>query len=158
MQWTSYIKNIFQKRRKMTNQEIGQLIYTTAFQDGMPAQLCSLIEAQSKHETDDYSSHAFINNNNCFGYKYVVGARWQSGMGITSSEGDHYAHYDDIQDSVHEICAWIIRRRTQGKFPADLNDIQTPTEYATLLKQCGYFGDPLQNYVSGLTHFLNNAA
>lgn len=141
----------------MNNKEIGSLIYATAFADGMPAKLCELIEAQSKHETDDYSSHAFINNNNCFGYKYVKGGKYQDGKGITSSEGDPYAHYVDIQHSVHEICAWIIRRRNEGKFP-DLQFVTDPISYAKLLKKCGYFGDPIENYIAGLNHFLNDAA
>lgn len=139
----------------MTEQETGSLIYSTAFGDGMPAGLCSLIEAQSKHETGLYTSNAFIKNNNCFGYKYVKAARWQSGAGITSSEKDPYAKYDSIENSVHELCAWIIRRRNEGKFPADLSEIKTPQYYANLLKRCGYFGDTIENYVNGLTHYLN---
>ena len=138
----------------MTSKQIGSLIYATAFADGMPAVLCSLIEAQSKHETDDYTSNAFLKNNNCFGYKYVSGAKWQAGSGITSTEHDPYAAYKDIPDSVHELTAWIKRRQYEKKFPVNLNDIQTPEDYAELLKKCGYFGDPIGNYISGLTHFL----
>jgi hypothetical protein len=140
----------------MTEQETGSLIYATAFADGMPAPLCALIEAQSKHETDEYSSHAFLKNNNCFGYKFVPGARWQAGPGIRSSEKDPYAMYISIENSVHEICAWILRRKHEGRFPADLATIETPIQYATLLKQCGYFGDPLQNYINGLQHFIKS--
>jgi hypothetical protein len=138
----------------MTNQQIGSLIYATAFRDGIPAMLCNLIEAQSRHETDDYTSNAFLKDNNCFGYKYVKGAKWQLGTGITSSEGDSYAKYQSIQDSVHELTDWIKRRIKEGKFPSDLSGIKTPTQYAGLLKECGYFGDPIQNYISGITHFL----
>jgi hypothetical protein len=142
----------------MTDQEIGSLIYATAFGEGMPANLCALIEAQSKHESDSFSSHAFINNNNCFGYKFEKSSSWQDGKGITSSEGDHYAHYVDIQHSTIEICHWIKRRQKEKKFPQDLSTIKTPTDYATLLKQCGYFGDSLQHYITGISHFLNNEA
>jgi len=138
----------------MTEQEIGKLIHDTAVADGMPPMLSNLIEAQSKHETANYTSNAFINNHNCFGYKHVVGAHWQDGAGIISSEGDRYAHYENIENSVHEICAWILRRQKDGKFPRDLTAIGTPTDYAVLLKQAGYFGDPLQNYINGLTHYL----
>lgn len=139
----------------MNEKEIGALIYATAFADSMPANMCALIEAQAMHETDSFSSHAFINNNNCFGYKYVKGAHWQDGQGITSSEGDHYAHYIDIQASVHELTSWIKRRQKEHKFPADLTEIKTPTDYATLLKICEYFGDTLQHYIDGLTYFLS---
>jgi uncharacterized FlgJ-related protein len=140
----------------MTSKEIGTVIYTTAASDGMPGGLCALIEAQSKHETGDYTSNAFLKNNNCFGYKYVVGGRWQNGAGILSTEKNAYASYDNIENSVHELCAWILRRRHEGKFPADLATITEPRQYATLLKTCGYYGDPLQNYINGLTHYLQN--
>lgn len=140
----------------MTTKEIGALIYATAFADGMPENMAALIEAQSKHETGLYSSNAFLKNNNCFGYKFVSGAKWQAGAGITSTEHDPYARYDSIEKSVHELTAWIRRRQAGGKFPADLKTITEPVQYATLLKKCGYYGDPIENYVNGLTHYLNN--
>lgn len=139
----------------MTINQTGSLIYATAFGDGMPAALCSLIEAQSKHETDEYSSNAFLKDNNCFGYKFVTGGKWQVGKGIGSSEaGSSYAVYKDVPDSVHEICDWIKRRQFGKKFPADLRTITTPEIYAGLLKSCGYFGDTVEHYIAGLKHFL----
>jgi hypothetical protein len=140
----------------MTTKQTGALIYATAFGDGMPDNMCGLIEAQSKHETDEYTSNAFRKNNNCFGYKTVKGGKWQAGAGIKSSEGDPYASYTSIENSVHELTDWIKRRMHEGRFPADLKTIKTPQEYALLLKQCGYFGDTVGHYVSGLQHFLNS--
>lgn len=139
----------------MNNEEIGSLIYATAFSDVMPAYMCSLIVAQSKHETGNYTSNAFKKNNNCFGYKYVKGAKFQIAPGITSSEGNPYAKYATIENSVHELCAWIGRRQKEKKFPKDLTEINTPELYAGILKACGYYGDPLKNYISGLTHYLS---
>jgi len=139
----------------MTSQQTGALIYATAFGDGMPDNMCKLIESQSKHETDLYTSNAFRKNNNCFGYKTVKGGKWQTGAGITSSEGDPYASYPSIENSVHELTDWIKRRMHEGRFPADLKTIKSPADYAILLKRCGYFGDTVGNYTAGLTHFLN---
>jgi hypothetical protein len=139
----------------MTNQETGDLIFATAFADGMPANMCRLIEAQSRHETGNYKSNAFLTNKNCFGYKVFKGSKWQQGAGITSSEGDPYAKYATVEDSVHELCAWIHRRQLGTQFPADLTTIKTPADYAQLLKKCGYFGDTVGHYTSGLTHFLS---
>ena len=133
------------------------MIYGYASAAGMPSNMCYLIEAQSKHETGSYTSNAFLKNNNCFGYKYVKGAKYQIGAGITSTESDPYAKYASVEDSVKELVAWIGRRQASGKFPADLTTIKTPAEYATLLKNCGYFGAPLQEYIAGLTKFSNNA-
>jgi uncharacterized FlgJ-related protein len=136
-----------------------KLIFDAARADGMPVILSNLIVAQSKHETTDvkkkqpYTSNAFVKNNNAFGYKAVKGAKWQLGPGITSSEKDPYANYASVENSVHELTDWIKRRQKQGKFPSDLNTITEPVQYANLLKACGYFGDPVQNYISGLTKY-----
>ena len=139
----------------MTENQISALIYSSASLDGMPDDLARLIVAQAKHETDSFTSHAFLKNNNCFGYKFVSGGKWQTGKGIGSSEaGSSYADYKDITDSVHELTDWIKRRQFGKKFPVDLKEIKTPTDYATLLKNCSYFGDTLQHYIDGLTHFL----
>lgn len=132
------------------------MIYATAFADGMPAYLCSLIEAQAFHETDSFTSHAFLLNNNCFGYKYVKGGKWQQGAGITSSEDDPYAKYDSVANSVHELTSWIKRRQKDKRFPADLKEIDSTFEYASLLKECGYYGDEVGNYVTGLNYFLKD--
>jgi uncharacterized FlgJ-related protein len=140
----------------MNENQISALIYATASLDGMPDTLARLIVAQARHESDDFTSNAFIKNNNCFGYKYVPGGRWQIGAGITSTEKDPYAKYKDIESSVHELTGWIKRRMIGKKFPSDLNEIKTPLQYATYLKACGYYGDTLQHYEQGLTHFLNS--
>jgi hypothetical protein len=140
----------------MTSKQIQSLVYATAFGDGMPDTLANLIVWQSQHETDDYTSNAFKKNSNLFGYKTFAGSKWQTGAGITSSEGDPYASYATIEDSVHELTSWIKRRQFKGQFPTDLNKIKTPQDYALLLKACGYFGDTVGHYVSGLIHFKNS--
>lgn len=138
----------------MTNKEYQQEIRETAFSNGMPERLSELIAAQAAHETGWFSSNAFKQNCNLFGYKYVKGAKWQLGAGRISTEGDPYAKYNTIYDSVNELTDWIKRRQKQGKFPKDLDEIQTPDQYAKLLKSCGYYGADVSEYISGLTHGL----
>lgn len=140
----------------MTTRDKQLRIKEIAVLDGMPDKLSDLIAAQAAHETGYFSSNAFKQNNNLFGYKYVPGAKWQSGAGRKSTEGDPYAQYDSIDDSVHELTAWIVRRQKQGKFPADLSTIDTPQEYAKLLKACGYYGAPESEYLNGLVHGLKS--
>jgi len=128
-----------------------KLIEDTAIADGIPKTLAMLIAAQSVHETGNFTSSAFTKDNNGFGYKYVEGAKWQvQDKGITSSEGDNYAKYENIEDSVHELTAWIKRRQAEGKFPQDLNTITNPDIYAKLLKNDGYYGDAESVYASGI--------
>lgn len=139
----------------MTAQDYFQKIKQIAIADGMPVRLSELIAAQAAHETANFGSKVFLQNDNCFGYKYVKGAIWQDGAGRTSTEGDPYAKYSSIANSVHELTAWIRRRQKEGKFPPDLTTITTPLGYASLLKVCGYYGDTTQNYTAGLAAAIN---
>jgi uncharacterized FlgJ-related protein len=131
-----------------------QRIFKQAMAEGMPARLADLIAAQSQHETGNYTSGVFQLNNNCFGYKYV--GQKIATKGGASPEGDSYARYKSIEDSVTEITGWIKRRQAEGKFPEDLALIQTPEQYATLLKRSGYFGAPMNEYIKGLTRWYRS--
>lgn len=125
-----------------------------AMSDGMPVRLSELIAAQAAHETANFTSKVFVQNNNAFGYKYVKGAIWQDGAGRTSTEGDPYAKYSTLANSVHELTAWINRREREGRFPP-LGTIDNPDQYAIALKNCRYYGDTITNYATGLASALN---
>lgn len=129
------------------------IIYTEAIRQGMPVNLAFLIVAQSKHETANYTSNVFKTCKNAFGYKYV-GQSLALSACTDSPEGNKYAKYASVQDSTKEICAWIRRRQNEGKFPANLATISNPAQYAQLLKNSGYYGDPVSVYTKGLTTWL----
>jgi len=132
-------------------------IYQRATSDGIPPVLATIIVAQAMHETGGYTSNAFESCNNCFGYKWV-GQASALGPCILSSEGDSYAKYNSIEQSVDELVGWIQRRQKEGTFPKDLATITSPEQYAGLLYNKGYFGytsSALSNYIKGLTYWLN---
>lgn len=129
-------------------------IKSIATSDGMPEKLALLIAAQAAHETGNFTSEVFIENNNCFGYKRVEGAIWQEDAGRMSPEGNAYAKYATINNSVHELTAWIRRRINEGRFPA-IDQITSGFQYAQALKSCGYYGDTVENYARGLHNALN---
>lgn len=133
----------------IANGIFNQALQGSAVNPGVPEPLAALITQQAMHETAGFTSNAWIQDHNGFGYKYV-GSRYQSGRGIKASEGDYYGHYPTYQDSVKELIDWIYRRKKAGQFPADLRDITTPEEYAKLLKQADYYGDTIANYLAGL--------
>lgn len=139
-----------------------ETIYNTArsgspVNPGLPPALAYLLVAQSKHETGNYSSNFFKKYNNAFGYSYVPGGRYQSGSGSVADNGQPIAAYPTLENSVYEMIDWIYRRRSEGKFPQDLSQVTTPEQYAQLLKDSGYYGDSLANYLAGLKRFfLNN--
>lgn len=121
--------------------------------DGLPEALAVLIVAQAAHETNGFTSNVFLTCKNAFGYKWV-GQSTAAGPCLSSPELDSYAGYATLEDSVHEITAWIRRRAASGAFPADLSSIATPDYYAQLLKSAGYYGDTVENYTQGLVYWL----
>lgn len=129
-------------------------IYNKAIMDGLPALLAGFIVIQAAHETNGFRSSVFISCNNINGYKWV-GQSTAKGPCKQSPEGDFYAGYNSIEDSVHEQTQWIKRRQAEGKFPADLNSITSLDQYAQLLKDCGWYGDNVSNYTNGLYRWLN---
>jgi uncharacterized FlgJ-related protein len=131
-----------------------QRIYNKALAEGIPSLLSQFIAAQARHETNNYSSNVFLLCNNAFGYKWV-GQSTALGPCTGSPEGNSYAKYLSLEDSVYEIVRWIRRRQQDGRFPADLNDIQTSYQFAQLLKYSGYYGDSITNYANGLAYWLS---
>jgi flagellum-specific peptidoglycan hydrolase FlgJ len=142
----------------MASAEFSDRIYLQAregspYNPGVPERLAVLMVKQAKHETADFSSRVFLEDNNAFGYKYYSGSPYQTDKGRTSTEGDPYAHYATIEDSTREIIDWLYRRKREGKFP-DLATITTEEQYAQLLKASGYYGDPVAVYLEGLKRWV----
>lgn len=123
--------------------------------EGLPVALANLVTAQARHETGNFTSDLFRDDWNAFGYNYT-GNPNQLGPSLRSHGGAFYAKYATLENSVNEITDWIYRRVRDGKFPANLSTIQSPADYATLLKNAGYYEDNLTTYQNGLTRFLTN--
>lgn len=121
----------------------------------LPAQVrflavCALCQAD--FESDGFSSSVFLQTNNCIGYKYVPGSRWQSGHSPkASTEGDYYAKYESVEKCAGELANWIFRR---GRLFKDLGSL---AEYVHKLKQCGYFGSAEALYLRGCERFYPTA-
>lgn len=121
-------------------------IYSTLRAGDLPPALCSLIVAQARVESANFTSHVFLSCNNAFGYKATGTAPKCTG----SPEGDYYKKYASVADSAAEITAWIRRRQRDGIFPTDLTTILTPEQYAALLKKAGYYGSSQTAYASAM--------
>jgi mannosyl-glycoprotein endo-beta-N-acetylglucosaminidase len=122
------------------------LIYSTSINYGLPPGVAQIIVAQARLETADYTSKNFVMSNNLFGYKYAGQAI--ATQGIESSEGNYYAKYKSLEDSVEELWAWLNRREKEGKLKIRL--LTTAELYANALKFCSFFGEPLSLYIQGL--------
>jgi hypothetical protein len=131
--------------------------YNTAVSDGMPPLLAKFMVAQSKHETGNYTSRFFTIGHNGFGYSYNPNSPWQLDRGGPNADnGVPIAQYANIQNSVHEVTHWIKRRQSEGIFPTDLRTIQTPGQYAQLLKNGSYYQDTVRNYANSLLRWFNS--
>lgn len=122
---------------------------------GLPPELVDLAIDQDEFETNGYTSHVFLTDNNLNGYKYT-GSHWQDGQGVQSPEGDYYAHYDSPEQSAGEKVDWIYRRIDDGIFPEDLTTITSTTQYAMLLKKAGWYGASESVYESGLDRWYQD--
>lgn len=135
----------------MSNEE---RIFNAAISDGMPEILAKIIVAQSKHETGNYKHRFFTKGNNAFGYSYNKNSKWQISGGDKADNNVPIAQYRSVEDSTHELTDWIKRRQKEGKFPKDLNLIQSASRYAQLLKASGYYQAPLTVYTNALVNHL----
>jgi len=132
---------------------IASRIYTSAHAQlaangfGNSDVLAQAMVYQSMLETASFTSAVFLQNNNGFGYKRVVGAKWQKGAGRVSTEGDRYALYSSVEDSAREVADWLGRRK------AHYSAIQDLDQYAAALKADGYYGVSAAQYAAGLKRF-----
>lgn len=122
----------------------------TVINPGLPDELALYLVAMACHETGDFTSNIFLDDNNAFGYSYVPGARYQEGPGRLADNGQYAAHYRNVRDSVRELIDWIYRRKAEGIFPANLRAITSPSQFVSLLKQSSYFQDAETNYLRGV--------
>lgn len=146
-----------------TEKQIGEyskIIYDTAVAGtkntkGLPPPLALLLVAQAKHETGNFTSRAFLEGRNAFGYSFVRGGVYQlPEPGRIADNGQPLAKYASLQDSTREVVDWIGRRQREGKFPIDLSIITTAEQYARYLKAANYYGDSLDNYTRGLKRWF----
>lgn len=106
------------------------------------AHLSELLAAQAAHETGDFTSRIFSENNNAFGMKAST---------RNYEFGERYGHaiYLSLGDSVKDMLEYLSDRIKPLKEIADMSI----SEYAIYLKSVSYFEDSVQNYTSGLMSF-----
>lgn len=138
-------------------QEIEREIYQAAmerlprrFTPAQAQRLASLMLAQAKLETGNFTSNVFKTNKNAYGYKYYKGSIWQAGPGVMSPEGNTYANFRTVGDSAKEVADWLGRRAK------NFNSVTTPEAYAQALKAAGYYGTTWQKYAAMLRRFMQD--
>lgn len=110
------------------------------------AKYAKWIDAQSKHETDSFTSRSYRENNNLFGMKNAVFGRADTQLGKARPQ-DEYRVYSGKGESIRDLVQWF--RFT--KFPQNITTLQG---YVQALKDRDFFEDSYSNYLNGLKRFL----
>ena len=133
------MSNIFSDSQKAQfNGQIEQEVIAS----GYSSDFGKLVAAQANYESGSYTNTAFTKYNNPFGYKHDKNSSHQlQSVGNVSTEGDPYASYATIEDSVDELCDWFERRQKDGFFT--ITDIKTPKDYVNAL-----LADPAHQWFS----------
>jgi uncharacterized FlgJ-related protein len=133
---------------KKYNMTIDQKIYNTAIEQGFNPKAAKLIVAQARFESADYTSNVFKKNNNTSGVKYI--GQKNAVQGTLSPEGNYYAKYNTVQDSLNDKIVRLYNIKMRGVTPEQLKNATDATEFANLLKQRGYYGSSAAEYAAGL--------
>lgn len=131
--------------------EIAKKIYLQLVNLGLTGQTLLLAMAQMAHETDGFKSPVFLRNNNIGGIKWKNQKNATKGSCVGREYNDApscYARFNTIQDSVNE---W--HRLINVRYPKALKSI-TAFDYASALKEKGYYSAPLALYSTALKRWI----
>lgn len=125
---------------KMTSKnEIVSQVLNLLVGNGFTIKQAQFITAQAAHETGNFTSQVFHENNNLFGMTYV---------GQLNSLGDKngYANYENIDQCIKDFTEYY---RRSGYSPS----FGSVAEYITTIKAHGYFEADVNEYVNGVEYF-----
>lgn len=131
---------------------LDEQIYQAAVKAGFSPSAAKLVVAQARHETGNYTSNIFRLNNNLFGMKYVKQPLAQQGN--KSPEGDYYAKYANVGDSVQDLVNRNYKITRGGVSFDQLKNVSDSTDFAQKLKKRGYYGASVNEYANGLKNAL----
>lgn len=110
--------------------------------------------AQAKHESANFTSKVYREDNNPFGMKWFPrrNSLGTKGTPAPASEGKgmFYTRYDNDTLAFKDLLKWFRINR----FPIGLTTVE---EYAKALKAEGYYGDTVANYTKALKKWLSKA-
>lgn len=135
-QYPTYLDDI-----EIVSENIDQTILTTLRQHGISEEFSLIILAQARHETGNFTSDVFWENNNAFGMK-------QPKKRQTTCIGTNRGHgvYEDLRSNVTDYVLWM----QMVGLPCHEENLLS---YVITLKKKRYFEDNLYKYYRGVKHF-----
>lgn len=141
----------FLKRLKLSNplikvntgNEKASEVYFLLIEKGFNYKQARFITAQAGHESGDFKSDIFRDNNNCFGMKMAL-------IRKTTATGEKHGHatYIDLESCIEDFRLYYLNFKYLPVY-------ETLDEYVKALKKRGYFQDSETNYWGGCTYFFN---
>jgi uncharacterized FlgJ-related protein len=130
---------------KMTTikDDIWQTVYLLLLKNGFHYQQAKMILAQAAHETGNFTSPIFKENNNLFGMKFPT-IRQTKAIG----ENKGHAVYKSIEKSVEDFALYY-------KSLKYLSSYSTINSYIDALKNKNYFEASAEEYKRGLNYFYD---
>ena len=145
---------------------IDPQIYDTAIQQGFNPVAAKLIAAQARFESADYNSNVFKLNNNTSGIKFIGQPNAVRGSLAPANErtcnggcnGDYYAKFNTIQDSINDKIVRLYNKTMGGITPDQLKSSNSADDFAAKLKKRNYYGFYSYSTVAGQKEAANYAA
>jgi hypothetical protein len=128
--------------RRQTKVTMFKSITDYLVQRGFRFDTAVFIAAQAVHETGNFTSHIYKENNNLFGMKLAA-------IRPTTATGENYDHatYKSIEDSIQDYIYWS----NFVGMPKSFNSVKIFVDY---LKRKSYFEDTIENYLAGVLSAL----
>lgn len=116
-------------------------VYFFLIEKGFNYQQARFITAQAGHETGNFTSRIFKENNNCFGMKLALVRK-------TTALKERYGHavYSDLESCIEDFRLYY----QSFKY---LSVYSSLAEYVKALKKRGYFEADETKYLLGCVHF-----
>lgn len=132
------------RRKKMnTINDIGNQVFNLLKAEGFNPDTAKYITAQAAHETGNFTSKIFKENNNLFGMKLPKQRK-------TTATGEKYGHatFNNIEDAVKDFKLYYKTLGYMGIYPS-------LAAYVKALVKRGYFEASPEEYESGMKYFYN---
>jgi len=130
---------IISRRKEKPLQAISRILR----KQGLESSMIRLLQAQAIHETGNFTSRLFKENNNVFGMK-IPSIRKTLNV---AQDPEIFSQFVSIDDSIKDMLFYL----DHFSIPLDLAD---PFLYAQILKDKNYYEDPVEVYFKGLSNGL----
>jgi len=130
---------ITSRRKGKPLQQISRVLKA----QGLESSMIRLLQAQAIHETGNFTSRLFLENNNVFGMK-IPSIRKTLNIAPGNQQ---FSKFASVDDSIKDMLFYL----DHFSIPLDLAD---PFLYAQILKDKNYYEDPVEIYFKGLSNGL----